>query len=139
MGSFKGTIRRGQRVEQVAFTGGSAIAGSDAVELTIDSTKMSKGDALVMLDQLGQAVVRKPYPPVAGLPPLGYTPVFMVLGDSGAVGNPSAADRAAFAGAYAPSGNILVYDQAGAQQPYQPETITGQNAMNTTQIGRAHV
>lgn len=72
MSTFKTKISRGQRVIDMTTTSGTAIAGSDAMELNIDATKMSKGDALTMLDQITQSLFKAPWPPTTG----GGTPTF---------------------------------------------------------------
>jgi hypothetical protein len=46
---FKLTIKRGQRAQDVVRSAGTAIAGSDAIELNVDATNMSKLDLILML------------------------------------------------------------------------------------------
>jgi hypothetical protein len=47
---------------------GTQIAGGDAVELTIDRTKLSKGEALTMLDRLAHLIFSLPFPMVVEAP-----------------------------------------------------------------------
>jgi hypothetical protein len=62
MPQFKLTIKRGQRAQDVVRSNGTAIAGSDAVELNIDATNMSKLDLILMLGQLRQQLIAKGFP-----------------------------------------------------------------------------
>lgn len=59
MGTVKITIRLGQRAEAATLAPGTSISGSDAMELTIDSTRMRKGDALLLLDKLAMVLFAK--------------------------------------------------------------------------------
>ncbi|WP_156360198.1 MULTISPECIES: hypothetical protein [unclassified Sphingomonas] len=63
MAQVKLTVSRGkQALKDVAVAAGTAIAGSDAMELNIDQTKISKGDALVMVDALRAKIFASPWP-----------------------------------------------------------------------------
>lgn len=62
MATFKLTIKRGQRAQDVVRSAGSAIAGSDAIEINIDMTNMSKLDAVLMIRQCLQQLVNKGFP-----------------------------------------------------------------------------
>lgn len=63
MAQVKLTIARGgNRLADVSVGAGTAIAGSDAMELNIDYTKMRKGDALIMLDKLKQKIAASKWP-----------------------------------------------------------------------------
>jgi hypothetical protein len=59
---FKLTIKRGQTAKDVARSSGTAITGSDAIEVNIDATNMSKLDAVLMLRQVIQEIVIKGFP-----------------------------------------------------------------------------
>lgn len=59
MGTVKLTMRRGQRAEAVLVTAGTPIAGSDAIEMNIDFSRISKGDALVMIEVMKQTLFAK--------------------------------------------------------------------------------
>lgn len=50
------------RLKDVTVAAGTAIAGSDAMELNIDYTKMTKGDALKLLDQFRQKIFASKWP-----------------------------------------------------------------------------
>lgn len=62
---IKLTIKRGQRAQDVAIAAGTTISGSDAMELNMDATAMSKGDALGMIDELKKQVQEHPWPQTA--------------------------------------------------------------------------
>lgn len=65
MAQVKLTVSRGkQALKDVAVSAGTAITGSDAMELNIDQTKISKGDALVMVDALRAKIFASPWPMV---------------------------------------------------------------------------
>lgn len=52
MATAKLTIQRGKReLKDVVLTAGAAEAQSDTMSLNIDSTKITKGDALIMIEQ----------------------------------------------------------------------------------------
>jgi hypothetical protein len=60
--TFKLTWKRGQRTKDVARSNGTSIAGSDAMELNIDTTALTKGEALEGLDHIVQQIVAKGWP-----------------------------------------------------------------------------
>lgn len=62
MPNFKLTWKRGQRAQHVVKGAGSAIAGSDAIEVNIDTTNMSKSQALAGLDYIAQQILEKGFP-----------------------------------------------------------------------------
>lgn len=62
MPNFKLTWKRGQRAQHVVKAAGSAIAGSDAIELNIDTTNMSKAETIQGLEYLMQQVLEKGFP-----------------------------------------------------------------------------
>lgn len=63
MAQAKLTVTRGKpNLKDIAVAAGTPIAGSDAMELNIDFTKMTKGDAMVMIDNLRAKVFNLPWP-----------------------------------------------------------------------------
>lgn len=63
MAQVKLTVVRGKpNLKDITVTAGTAIAGSDAMELNIDQTKIAKGDALTMLDALRQKIFASKWP-----------------------------------------------------------------------------
>lgn len=59
---FKLSIKRGQRAQDVVRAAGTSISGSDAIELNIDYTNMSKLDLLVMLGEMRRQILSKGFP-----------------------------------------------------------------------------
>jgi hypothetical protein len=63
MAQVKLTVTRGKpQIKDIAVAAGTPIAGSDAMELNIDYTKIAKGDALVMIDNLRSKIFASPWP-----------------------------------------------------------------------------
>ena len=62
MPNFKLTWKRGQRAQHVVKAAGAGIAGSDAIEVNIDTTIMSKAEALQGMNYLTQQILEKGYP-----------------------------------------------------------------------------
>lgn len=63
MASVKLTVVRGKpNMKDITVTAGTAIAGSDAMELNIDFTKITKGDVLTMLELLEQKIFASKWP-----------------------------------------------------------------------------
>ena len=62
MATFKLTIKRGQRAQDVVRSNGTSISGSDAMELNIDTTNMSKLDVVIGLRQLALQIQTKGFP-----------------------------------------------------------------------------
>jgi hypothetical protein len=63
MAQVKLTVTRGKpHIKDIAVAVGTPIAGSDAMELNIDQTKISKGDALTMIDNLRAKIYASPWP-----------------------------------------------------------------------------
>jgi len=63
MAQVKLTVTRGKpHIKDIAGAAGTPIGASDAMELNIDQTKMSKGDALVMIDGLRAKIFASPWP-----------------------------------------------------------------------------
>lgn len=59
------TIQRGKvALKDVAITPGTAEAQSDTISLNIDQTNMSKGDALMLVDEIRQKIFASPWPPL---------------------------------------------------------------------------
>jgi len=58
MATVKLTLKQGQRADQVVASAGTPIAGSDAIELNIDTTDLSKSDVRNMLQVL-EAYIHK--------------------------------------------------------------------------------
>lgn len=62
MATFKLTIKRGQKAHEIVRSNGSVIAGSDALELNIDTTSMSKLDVVLALRHLALNIQTKGFP-----------------------------------------------------------------------------
>lgn len=63
MAQVKLTVTRGKpHIKDIAVAAGTAIAGSDAMELNVDQTKLNKGEALVMIDGLRAKIFASPWP-----------------------------------------------------------------------------
>lgn len=63
MAQAKLTVTRGKpNLKDITVGAGTPIAGSDAMELNIDFTRMTRGDAMVMLDNLRAKVFNLPWP-----------------------------------------------------------------------------
>lgn len=63
MASVKLSVARGKvALKDVSVAAGTAIAGSDAMELNIDVTKISKGDALILLKAFEDKIFASKWP-----------------------------------------------------------------------------
>jgi hypothetical protein len=62
MATFKLTWKRGQRTQHIVRSAGAAIAGGDAIELNIDTTNLTKGEALDALEQIKAQILTKGWP-----------------------------------------------------------------------------
>lgn len=62
MATFKLTLVRGADAPAVVKSAGSAIAGSDAVEVNFDVTNMNKGEAVVLLDEIRRHLLEHGFP-----------------------------------------------------------------------------
>jgi|688.fasta_scaffold2130822_1 hypothetical protein len=63
MAQVKLTIQRGKNtLKDIAVTAGTAEAQSDTMSLNIDVTKISKGDALMMIEALEQKIFASKWP-----------------------------------------------------------------------------
>jgi len=63
MATAKLTIKQGQHAKDVVVSAGSAIVGSDALELNMDITDMTKGQVQVLLDELNQYIHKSEFIP----------------------------------------------------------------------------
>lgn len=64
MAQAKFTVQRGKpNLKDIVVTAGSAEAQSDTISLNVDYTKIGKGDALIMVDQLRQKIFAGKWPP----------------------------------------------------------------------------
>jgi len=59
---FKLTLKRGQKATDVVRSSGTVISGSDAIELNVDATNMSKLDLVLMLRTLALQIQTKGFP-----------------------------------------------------------------------------
>jgi hypothetical protein len=59
---FKLTVKRGQKAQDVVRSAGTAIAGSDAIELNIDYTNMTKLDLIILLGEIKKQLIGKGFP-----------------------------------------------------------------------------
>jgi lipopolysaccharide export system protein LptA len=66
MPQFKLTMKRGAGLtaKDVTVAAGSAEAQSDTMSLNIDQTKLTKGEAIIMLEAFSQQIQRAPWPQV---------------------------------------------------------------------------
>lgn len=63
MAQVKLTVTRGKpNLKDITLGAGTPIAGSDAMELNIDFTKMSRGDAIVLIEELKNKILNLPWP-----------------------------------------------------------------------------
>lgn len=65
MATAKFTIQRGKiDLKDVAVAGGSAEAQSDTLSLNCDYTNLTKGEVLLLIDEIKQKVHAGPWPPL---------------------------------------------------------------------------
>ncbi|MCJ8159856.1 hypothetical protein [Sphingomonas sp. LaA6.9] len=65
MGQAKFTTQRGKpNLKDVVVAAGAAEAQSDTMSLNIDYTKITKGDALIMIDNIAQKIHAGKWPPL---------------------------------------------------------------------------
>lgn len=63
MATVKLTVTRGKPgIKDVAVSAGTTIPGSDAMELNIDFTRITKGEAIVMLQSLKAKIFAAKWP-----------------------------------------------------------------------------
>ena len=61
----KFTGQRGETgIEDIAVAAGAAEAQSDTISINIDATNISKGEALMLIDKIRDAVHAAPWPPL---------------------------------------------------------------------------
>jgi hypothetical protein len=61
----KFTVPRGKHAQKnVTITAGSAEAQTDTISLNIDATHMTKGDAIILLEDLVQKIHTNKWPPL---------------------------------------------------------------------------
>lgn len=65
MPSYKFTVQRGKvDLKDVVVAAGSAEAQSDTISVNMDVTNLTKGEALILLNELEQKVHASPWPPL---------------------------------------------------------------------------
>ena len=65
MAQYKFTIQRGKReLKDIAVAAGTAEAQSDTISINIDVTKLTKGEAAVMIDQARDKLLSGKWPPI---------------------------------------------------------------------------
>lgn len=65
MAQYKYTLQRGKTdLKDLTIGAGSAEAQSDTVSINIDVTNMTRGDALMLIEQLEAFILRAPWPPL---------------------------------------------------------------------------
>lgn len=65
MAQAKFTIQRGKsNLKDITVAAGTAEAQSDTMSLNIDYTKITKGDALIMIEVLEQKITAGKWPPL---------------------------------------------------------------------------
>jgi len=65
MAQAKFTMQRGKNgLKDVAVAAGSAEAQSDTISINIDYTKITKGDALIMIDDIKRKISAGKWPPL---------------------------------------------------------------------------
>lgn len=65
MAAYKFTAQRGKvDLKNVAVAAGSAEAQSDTISINIDVTKLTKGDALVLIDEIKEKIYAGKWPPI---------------------------------------------------------------------------
>lgn len=92
MSTVKYTAQRGKvALKDVAMAAGVAEAQSDTLSVNIDFNRLTKCDALIMIDCLKQAIHRGKWPPDFGfpVPPQGF--VFLIDPDGAYLVDPDGA------------------------------------------------
>ena len=65
MAQAKFTMQRGKNgLKDVTVAAGSAEAQSDTISINIDYTKITKGDALMMIGDIGRKIAAGKWPPL---------------------------------------------------------------------------
>lgn len=66
MAEYKYTAKLGETGRgQIAVAAGDAEAQSDTISVNIDVTNMSRGDAVIIIDEIKAKVLSEPWPPIA--------------------------------------------------------------------------
>ncbi|WP_374651639.1 hypothetical protein [Rhizorhabdus sp.] len=61
---FKYTLHRGDTAPKMTVAAGTTIAGSDAIEINIDQTKMTKGEAIILMENFTRRLQEAEWPPL---------------------------------------------------------------------------
>lgn len=65
MAEYKFTAQRGKiDLKDVAVAAGSAEAQSDTISINLDITALTKGEALIMIDNIRDKIHASPWPPL---------------------------------------------------------------------------
>ncbi len=65
MAQVKYTVQRGKAdLKAVAVAAGSAEAQTDTITVNIDATKLTKGEAIAMIDAIGRKIHAGKWPPL---------------------------------------------------------------------------
>lgn len=131
--------RGGNRPQDIIVAAGTAIAGSDAIEVNIDATRLTKSEAMLALQKIGHKILASPFPlPNSGdsaVPAAfdGIARIFVLMGDSLTAGN-AITDQAGLAAQYTADPKTYAVQSTGALVQFSPGTFAGLNATsNTTQ------
>lgn len=61
----KFTVQRGKvDLKDVVVAAGAAEAQTDTMSLNLDVTNMSKGEAMILIDEIRQKIFNAPWPPI---------------------------------------------------------------------------
>lgn len=64
MATIKHTMKRGEGdLGAIASSAGAAEAQTDTISINIDTTNLSKGEALIMIDKIKEDIARSDWPP----------------------------------------------------------------------------
>ncbi len=65
MPQYKFTMQRGKpAMKDITVAAGTAEAQSDTISINIDVTKMTKGEAIVMIEAIEQKIIGSKFPPL---------------------------------------------------------------------------
>lgn len=65
MAAYKWTIQRGKAdLKNITVAAGSAEAQSDTLSINIDVTKLTKGEALLLIDEAKEKIFAGKWPPI---------------------------------------------------------------------------
>lgn len=62
MATFKLSVKRGQSTKDIVRSAGTAISGSDAIEVNFDQTAMTKNEAVQGLEAIKQRLLAGSWP-----------------------------------------------------------------------------